>query len=90
MADEIENLGIIEVRGGDASGADPRESGSNICVMQEAGGGGRVALIADGDYSGNDQFERGKRMLMDCRVSRFFVHRKEINHRVELSTESEQ
>ena len=36
LADEIENLGIIEVRGGDASGADPRESGSKY--LRDAGG----------------------------------------------------
>ena len=48
VANEIENLGIIEARGGDASGADYRETGSKyLRDAGGAGGGGRVALLAD-------------------------------------------
>ena len=49
VANDIENLGIIEVKGGDSSGADPRETGSKyLRDAGGAGGGGRVALLADG------------------------------------------
>jgi hypothetical protein len=49
VANSIQNKGILEVRGGDASGGDFRESGSKyLRDAGGAGGGGRVALIADG------------------------------------------
>ena len=49
VANSIENLGVIEVKGGDASGLDPRENGSRyLRDAGGAGGGGRVALLADG------------------------------------------
>ena len=49
VANNIENLGVIEVKGGDASGLDPREKGSRyLRDAGGAGGGGRVALLADG------------------------------------------
>ena len=52
VANEIENLGFIEVRGGDASGSDSREPGSRyLRDAGGAGGGGRVALLADGVIS---------------------------------------
>ena len=43
VADEIENLGFIEVKGGDAPGSDVREPGSTyLRDAGGAGGGGRV------------------------------------------------
>ena len=49
VANSIENLGVIEAKGGDASGLDPRENGSRyLRDAGGAGGGGRVALLADG------------------------------------------
>ena len=38
VANSIENLGVIEVKGGDASGLDPRENGSRY--LRDAGGAG--------------------------------------------------
>ena len=52
LATNIENLGVIEVKGGDSSGMDSREPGSKyLRDAGGAGGGGRVALLADGSIS---------------------------------------
>ena len=46
----IANLGILDVRGGHASGADPREPGAQYLQKSGgAGGGGRIAFISDGE-----------------------------------------
>ena len=48
VAGSIENKGILEAKGGNASGMDPRESGAKFLSNSGgAGGGGRVALISD-------------------------------------------
>jgi hypothetical protein len=48
VGDTIKNFGFIEAKGGDSSGADPRETGSRFLNNSGgAGGGGRVSLISD-------------------------------------------
>ena len=48
VANDIINHGVLEVKGGDASGADNREAGTRFLSNSGgAGGGGRVALISD-------------------------------------------
>ena len=58
----IENRGVLDVRGGDAPGADIRETGARYLRQGGgAGGGGRVALISDGPISiGTVLLEGGK------------------------------
>ena len=49
IGSSIENYGTLDVRGGDAAGADSREPGAHyLRHAGGAGGGGRVALISDG------------------------------------------
>ena len=48
VGSSVENLGVLDVRGGNAPGADPRESGLRYLQHSGgAGGGGRVALLSD-------------------------------------------
>ena len=75
VAEEIENLGFIEVRGGDASGSDAREVRLKIpSRCRRAGGGGRVALLADGVISRiHDKFKWRKwKCRRHCWVSRIY------------------
>ena len=49
IGSSIENYGILDVRGGDAAGADPREPGVDyLRHAGGAGGGGRIAILSDG------------------------------------------
>ena len=60
IGSSIENFGTLDVRGGDAAGADSREPGAHyLRHAGGAGGGGRVALISDGII------EKGKSTLME-------------------------
>ena len=46
----VQNLGILDVRGGSSSGGDVREPGARFMRKSGgAGGGGRISLIADGE-----------------------------------------
>ena len=58
----IENRGVLDVRGGDASGADPREPGVKFLRHSGgAGGGGRIAFISDGTVqAGKTLIDGGK------------------------------
>jgi hypothetical protein len=58
----IENRGVLDVRGGDASGADPREPGVKFLRHSGgAGGGGRIAFISDGTVqTGKTLIDGGK------------------------------
>ena len=50
VGSSISNKGILEVKGGHASGMDDREPGARFLTNAGgAGGGGRIALISDGE-----------------------------------------
>ena len=62
IASSIENRGVLDVRGGDAPGADIRETGARYLRQGGgAGGGGRIAMISDGKIDlGTVLIEGGK------------------------------
>ena len=62
IGSSIENLGSLDVRGGDAAGADSREPGVRyLRNAGGAGGGGRVAMLSDGQIlPGNILLDGGK------------------------------